>query len=199
MLPDRGQGTHLCLGPAFGAEECPQRITEVRYLSLNERLDSNLLEEEYEEDEDTQEDKFLTFIVNGEEFGIEIRHVTEIIGIQNITEVPDMPHYIKGVINLRGKVIPVMDVRLRFGVKEREYDDRTCIIVINIDEQSVGMIVDRVSEVLDIPKNDVEPPPKVKRGESSRFIKGMGKVDERVKILLNEYQLLFDFNKGEDQ
>jgi len=168
-------------------------------LSLNERLDSNLLEEEYEEDEDTQEDKFLTFIVNGEEFGIEIRHVTEIIGIQNITEVPDMPHYIKGVINLRGKVIPVMDVRLRFGVKEREYDDRTCIIVINIDEQSVGMIVDRVSEVLDIPKNDVEPPPKVKRGESSRFIKGMGKVDERVKILLNEYQLLFDFNKGEDQ
>lgn len=168
-------------------------------MSLNERLDSNLLEEEYEEDEDTQEDKFLTFIVNGEEFGIEIRHVTEIIGIQNITEVPDMPHYIKGVINLRGKVIPVMDVRLRFGVKEREYDDRTCIIVINIDEQSVGMIVDRVSEVLDIPKNDVEPPPKVKRGESSRFIKGMGKVDERVKILLNEYQLLFDFNKGEDQ
>lgn len=168
-------------------------------MSLNERLDSNLMEEEYEEDEDTQEDKFLTFIVNGEEFGIEIRHVTEIIGIQNITEVPDMPHYIKGVINLRGKVIPVMDVRLRFGVAEREYDDRTCIIVINIDEQSVGMIVDRVSEVLDIPKNDVEPPPKVKRGESSRFIKGMGKVDERVKILLNEYQLLFDFNKGEDQ
>ena len=168
-------------------------------MSMKERLDTDLLEEEYEEDEDTQEDKFLTFVLNGEEYGIEIRHVTEIIGIQNITEVPDMPHYIKGVINLRGKVIPVMDVRLRFSVKEREYDDRTCIIVINIDEQSVGMIVDRVSEVLDIPKNDVEPPPKVKKGESSRFIKGMGKVDERVKILLNEYQLLFDFNKGEDQ
>ncbi|MFX4262287.1 chemotaxis protein CheW [Pelotomaculum propionicicum] len=162
-------------------------------------MDTDLLEEEYEEDEDTQEDKFLTFVLNGEEYGIEIRHVTEIIGIQNITEVPDMPHYIKGVINLRGKVIPVMDVRLRFGVKEREYDDRTCIIVINIEEQSVGMIVDRVSEVLDIPKSDVEPPPKVKKGESSRFIKGMGKVDERVKILLNEYQLLFDFNKGEEQ
>ncbi|MDD4334947.1 MAG: chemotaxis protein CheW [Desulfotomaculaceae bacterium] len=157
------------------------------------------MDEEYEEDEDTQEDKFLTFVLNGEEYGIEIRHVTEIIGIQNITAVPDMPHYIKGVINLRGKVIPVMDVRLRFGVEEREYDDRTCIIVINIEEQSVGMIVDRVSEVLDIPKSEVEPPPKVKKGESSRFIKGMGKVDERVKILLNEYQLLFDFNKGEDQ
>lgn len=166
---------------------------------LKERLDTGLLEEEYEEDEDTQEDKFLTFVLNGEEYGIEIRHVTEIIGIQNITVVPDMPHYIKGVINLRGKVIPVMDVRLRFGLEEREYDDRTCIIVINIEEQSVGMIVDRVSEVLDIPKDDVEPPPKVKKGESSRFIKGMGKVDERVKILLDEYQLLFDLNKGEEQ
>ena len=168
-------------------------------MSLKERLDTDLLEEEYEEDEDTQEDKFLTFVLNGEEYGIEIRHVTEIIGIQNITEVPDMPNYIKGVINLRGKVIPVMDVRLRFNLEEREYDDRTCIIVINIEEQSVGMIVDRVSEVLDIPKSDVEPPPKVKKGESSRFIKGMGKVDERVKILLDEYQLLFDFNKGEEQ
>lgn len=164
-------------------------------MSLQERL----LEEEYEEDEDTQEDKFLTFVLNGEEYGIEIRHVTEIIGIQSITAVPDMPHYIKGVINLRGKVIPVMDVRLRFGLEERAYDDRTCIIVINIEEQSVGMIVDRVSEVLDIPKSDVEPPPKVNKAESSRFIKGMGKVDERVKILLNEYQLLFDFNKEEER
>ncbi|OQA08957.1 MAG: Chemotaxis protein CheW [Firmicutes bacterium ADurb.Bin373] len=167
-------------------------------MSVKERLNNDLLEDEYEEDEDTQEDKFLTFVLNREEYGIEIRHVTEIIGIQNITEVPDMPHYIKGVINLRGKVIPVMDVRLRFGVAERDYDDRTCIIVINIEEQSVGMIVDRVSEVLDIPKSEVAPPPKVKKGESSRFIKGMGKVGERVKILLNEYQLLFDFNKGED-
>ncbi len=168
-------------------------------MSVKERLNNDLLEDEYEEDEDTQEDKFLTFVLNKEEYGIEIRHVTEIIGIQNITEVPDMPHYIKGVINLRGKVIPVMDVRLRFGVAEREYDDRTCIIVINIEEQSVGMIVDRVSEVLDIPKSEVEPPPKVKKSESSRFIKGMGKVGERVKILLNEYQLLFDFDKGEEQ
>lgn len=168
-------------------------------MSLKERLDADLLEEDNEEDEDTQEDKFLTFVLNQEEYGIEIRHVTEIICIQNITEVPDMPHYIKGVINLRGKVIPVMDVRLRFGLAERPYDDRTCIIVINIDDQSVGLIVDRVSEVLDIPQSEVEPPPKIRRGESSRSIKGMGKVGDQVKILLNEYQLLSDFNKGEDQ
>lgn len=160
-------------------------------MSLKERLDADLLEED-EEDEDTQEDKFLTFVLNNEEYGIEIRHVTEIIGIQNITEVPDMPVYIKGVINLRGKVIPVMDVRLRFGVEERSYDDRTCIIVINIDEHMVGLIVDRVSEVLDIPKSEIEPPPKVRRGESSRFIRGMGKAGDQVKILLNEHQLLFD-------
>ncbi|TEB04925.1 Chemotaxis protein CheW [Pelotomaculum schinkii] len=164
-------------------------------MSLNERWDDDPLEED---DEDTQEDKFLTFFLNREEFGIEIRYVMEIIGIQNITEVPDVPRYIKGVINLRGKVIPVMDVRLRFEMEERAYDDRTCIVVICIDEQSVGLIVDRVSEVLDIPKGDIEPPPKGKRGENSRFIQGMGKAGEHVIILLNANQLLFDFTQGDD-
>lgn len=167
-------------------------------MGLKEKLDVDLLEEDYEEDEDTQADKFLTFILGQEEYGIEIKYVTEIIGIQNIAEVPDMPHYIKGVINLRGKVIPVMDVRLRFGLQEREYDDRTCIIVINIDEQSVGLIVDRVSEVLDIPEAQVEPPPRVRSGGGSRFIQGMGKVGDRVKILLNAHQLLFDMNKADN-
>lgn len=167
-------------------------------MSLKEDWDADLLEDE-EEDEDTQEDKFLTFVLNKEEFGIEIRYVTEIIGIQSITGVPDMPPYIKGVINLRGKVIPVMDVRLRFGMEERAYDDRTCIVVICINEQSVGLIVDRVSEVLDIPKTNVEPPPKGGRGENSRFIQGMGKVGDQVKILLNANQLLFDFNQEDEQ
>jgi len=168
-------------------------------LKLQERLNADLLEDDdNEEKEDTQEDKFLTFFLGQEEYGIEIRNVTEIIGIQNITEVPDMPPYVKGVINLRGKVIPVVDVRIRFGLEERPYDDRTCIIVINVNNQSVGLIVDRVSEVLDIPKSEVEPPPKVAGGESNRFIQGMGKVDERVKILLNANQLLFDFHIIED-
>lgn len=167
-------------------------------MSLKESWDAELLEDE-EDDEDTQEGKFLTFVLNREEFGIEIRHVTEIIGIQNITVVPDMPLYIKGVINLRGKVVPVMDVRLRFGMEEREYDDRTCIVVICIDEQSVGLIVDRVSEVLDIPKDNIEPPPNGKRGENSRFIQGMGKVGEQVKIILNVNQLLFDYEQGNEQ
>ncbi|MEW6772018.1 MAG: chemotaxis protein CheW [Bacillota bacterium] len=159
-------------------------------MGLQDNLNAELLEDE--EDEDTQEDKFLTFILGEEEYGIEIRHVTEIIGIQSITEVPDMPAHVKGVINLRGKVVPVMDVRLRFGMPERPHDDRTCIVVINIDGQAVGLVVDRVSEVLDIPKDDIEPPPAVKRGAGSRFIQGMGKVGAEVKILLNAERLLHD-------
>ncbi len=160
-------------------------------MSKNDMLDVELLEDD-EGEEDTQEDKYLTFTIGKEDFGIEIRYVTEIIGIQNITEVPDMPSYIKGVINLRGKVIPVMDVRLRFESQERPYDDRTCIIVINIDERPVGLIVDRVLEVLDIQENDIESPPKMRKGDTNRFIQGMGKVGERVKILLNANKLLFD-------
>jgi purine-binding chemotaxis protein CheW len=160
-------------------------------VTLQENLDTTLFLED-DEGEDTQEGKFLTFILGEEEYGIEIRHVTEIIGIQSITEVPDMPAHVKGVINLRGKVIPVMDVRLRFGMPERPYDDRTCIVVINIDGQAVGLVVDRVSEVLDIPKDDIEPPPAVRKGEESRFVQGMGKVGEEVKILLDARKLLYD-------
>jgi len=161
-------------------------------LSAKNKLDAELLDEEDDENEDTQEDKFLTFIIGKEDYGIEIRYVTEIIGIQGITGVPDMPSHVKGVINLRGKVIPVMDVRLRFGVEERPYDDRTCIIVINIEEQPVGLIVDRVLEVLDIQKSEIEPPPVIKKGKSNRFIQGMGKVGDQVKILLNANRLLYD-------
>ena len=161
-------------------------------MSEKDNLDAELLDDDDEEGEDTQEDKYLTFVISQEDFGIEIRYVTEIIGIQGITKVPDTPAYVKGVINLRGKVIPVMDVRLRFGVEERPYDDRTCIIVISIDEQPVGLIVDRVLEVLDIPQSEIEPPPKMRKGKGNKFIQGMGKVGDQVKILLNADKLLFD-------
>ncbi len=164
-------------------------------MSISEKIRNNntMLDDDLDEEmEDTQEDKYLTFVLNREEYGIEIKHVIEIIGIQNITSVPDMPHYIKGVINLRGKVIPVMDVRIRFNMSEQDYNERTCIIVINVTEQLVGLIVDEVSEVLDIPKTAVEPPPRVNRGEGSKFVQGMGKVGDAVKILLNAGKLLFE-------
>ena len=145
-----------------------------------------------EDDEDTQKDKFLTFQVGTEEFGISIRHVTEIIGLQKITDVPDMPGFIKGVINLRGKVIPVMDVRSRFKLESREYDDRTCIVVVNIKDKSVGLVVDRVSEVSDIPESQIEPPAQIGSGTASRYIQGMGKIGEEVKILLDVDKLLYE-------
>lgn len=144
-----------------------------------------------EENEDTQEGKYLTFQLVNEEYGIEIRVVTEIIGIQNITELPDVPMYVKGVINLRGKVIPVIDVRLRFGFEAVDYNERTCIIVVNINDMAIGLIVDEVSEVIDIPENNIEEPSDVSRGSSSKYIKAFGKVGDNVKILLNIQSLLF--------
>jgi purine-binding chemotaxis protein CheW len=144
------------------------------------------------ENEDTQKDKYLTFHLAGEDYGIEIRYVIEIIGIQKITEVPDMPIFIRGVINLRGKVIPVMDVRARFGIEARDYDDRTCIIVVNIENTEVGLVVDEVSEVANIPAQNVEPPPRTGRTSGSRCIQGMGKIGTEVKILLDVKELLFD-------
>lgn len=162
-------------------------------MGIKDQLDMELLEEEYDQDlEDPQEGKYLTFLLNSEEYGLEIRHVIEIIGIQNITEVPDMPDFIRGVINLRGKVIPVMDVRLRFGAEYRVYDDRTCIIVSSIMGQPIGLIVDRVLEVLDIHGNDIEPAPELRAGRGNRFIQGMGKVGEKIKLLLDAEKLLFD-------
>lgn len=151
-----------------------------------------VLDDYDEDDEDTQKDKFLTFQVGTEEFGISIRHVTEIIGLQKITDVPDMPGFIKGVINLRGKVIPVMDVRSRFKLESREYDDRTCIVVVNIKDKSVGLVVDRVSEVADIPESQIEPPAQIGSGTASRYIQGMGKIGEEVKILLDVDRLLYE-------
>lgn len=153
-------------------------------------LDADLVLDE--ENEDTQEGKYLTFRIGNEEYGIEIRDVIEIIGIQNITDLPDTPAFVKGVINLRGKVIPVIDVRLRFGLEERAYNDRTCFIVVRLNNISIGLIVDTVSEVMDIPASNTEPPPKVNKGAASRYIKALGMVDENVKILLDSHKLLFD-------
>ena len=143
------------------------------------------------DDEDTQKDKYLTFRIANEDYGISIANVTEIIGIQSITEIPEMPDYIKGVINLRGKVIPIMDVRKRFKLPEREYDERTCIIVVEIDGTSVGLVVDTVNEVADIPEDQVEPPPKSKHKGGS-YIQGIGKIGKEVKILLDINKILYE-------
>ncbi|MDF2605963.1 MAG: chemotaxis signal transduction protein [Bacillales bacterium] len=144
-----------------------------------------------EQEEDTQKGKFLTFVLGNESYGLEIKYVTEIIGIQAITVVPELPDYIKGIINLRGKIIPVMDVRLRFKKPEIEYNDRTCVIVIEIRGVSIGMIVDSVSEVLVIPDSEIVQPPEMGKG-SNKYIKGIGKVGNEVKLLLDCPKLLND-------
>ncbi|SDE07514.1 chemotaxis protein CheW [Sporomusa acidovorans] len=140
---------------------------------------------------DSQQDKYLTFVLDGEYYGIEIRHVIEIIGgIQAITTVPELPAYVKGIINLRGKIIPVMDVRLRFKKAAQEYTDRTCIIVIDLREVTVGLIVDTVAEVTVIPADDIVLPPAGAKGSQNKYIKGIGKVGGQVRLLLDCDQLL---------
>ncbi|OQX12977.1 MAG: chemotaxis protein CheW [Desulfobulbaceae bacterium A2] len=142
-------------------------------------------------EEDGQKNKYLTFLLADEYYGMEISYVTEIIGIQKITEVPRMPPYIKGVINLRGQVIPVMDVRLRFDLPERAYNDRTCIIVVSTGLIVVGLAVDEVSEVLVIPDERIEKVNRADQGVASRCIRGMAKLESGVKILLDLKELVF--------
>jgi Chemotaxis signal transduction protein len=137
-----------------------------------------------EEEEDTLKGKYLTFSLGNEMYGIEICYVTEIIGIQAITEVPELPAYMKGIINLRGMIIPVMDVRLRFKKPYQEYNNRTCIIVIKENDNSIGLIVDRVAEVLMIGEEDIVNPPSIMNA-AQRFIKGMGKTGNEVKLILD--------------
>lgn len=144
------------------------------------------------EDEEVIRNMFLTFHLGEEDYGIGIAHVTEIVGMQKITEVPDMPDFVKGVVNLRGQVIPVMDVRLRFKMSPRGYDERTCIIVVNIEGVQLGLVVDTVNEVRTILPEQISPPPKVSCSGSARYIMGMGKVGEEVKILLDARKLLFE-------
>jgi len=151
---------------------------------------AEVIETNFEMEEDTQKNRYLTFSLGDESYGIEIKYVTEIIGIQTITEIPELPEYVKGVINLRGKIIPVMDVRLRFKKEAREYNDRTCVIVIDINDISIGLIVDSVAEVLTIPEEDIVEPPKMNKSFSNRYIKNIGKVENGVKLLLDCEKLL---------
>ncbi|MFO7883671.1 MAG: chemotaxis protein CheW [Desulfobacteraceae bacterium] len=133
--------------------------------------------------------KYLTFSLDNEEYGIGILKVKEIIGMMTITSVPKTPEFVKGVINLRGKVIPVIDLRLKFDMPPREYSERTCIIVVEIESDtrtiSIGIVVDSVSEVLNIKKEEIEAAPAFGTRLDISYIMGMVKTEERVKILLD--------------
>jgi purine-binding chemotaxis protein CheW len=134
--------------------------------------------------------KYLTFVLDQEEYGLEILKVREIIGMMDITTVPQTPDFVKGVVNLRGKVIPVVDLRLKFGMNEVEATQETCIIVVEVGGVQMGIVVDTVSEVLDIEESAIEDPPRFGTQVDTAFIRGMGKVDKRVKILLDIEKVL---------
>lgn len=147
------------------------------------------IQEEFEED--TTKDKYLTFKIDNEEYGIDICHVVEIITVCAITWVPETSDFLKGIINLRGSIIPVIDARLRFKKEEKEYDSLTCIIVIEYENYKVGLIVDTVDEVMHIPEEMISVPPNAKLKYQNKFIKNIGKVGEDVQLLLDLDKFLF--------
>lgn len=143
---------------------------------------------------DTQQDKYVTFKSGNEYYGIKIEYVNEIIVFQEITEIPESEDYIKGLINLRGKIIPVVDVRLRFRQEPIEYNDRTCIIVLNVNDTVVGLIVEKIAEVVEIPEENILPSPTIGMPDKAQnvFVYAIGKVGDSVKLLLDPDKLLND-------
>ncbi len=155
--------------------------------------ENDLLDDNYDddlEDSESTDNQFLTFSVAGETYGIEILRVVEIIQFVDITDIPETHEYIKGIINLRGKIIPVMDIRLRFGMEEKPIDDRTCIIVSKINDVEVGIIVDSVSEVTHVDADQLEDMPDVAKEVDENFIRGIGKTEDKVIILINTDKLV---------
>lgn len=146
-----------------------------------------------DEDINTLIHKFIVFRLGREEYALEAQYVNEIVGMQHITVVPNVPYYIKGVINLRGKIIPVVDVRLRFALEECAYNDRTCIVITQHEEHgATGLIVDAVVEVVDIDDSSISDPPKTNKSNQSLFLQGMAKHGDIVRMIVNIAAVLSD-------
>ena len=143
-----------------------------------------------------QRDKYVTFKSGNEYFGLKIEYVNEIIVYQEITEIPESDDYIKGLINLRGKIIPVIDVRVRFKQEQLEYTDRTCIIIVNVNDIVVGLIVEKIAEVVEIKEEDILPPPSIVIGGDekvqNKYVYAIGKVGDSVKLLVDPDRILKD-------
>lgn len=142
--------------------------------------------------EDTLSNKYLTFKLDQQEYAIAIQYVVDIINVQPVTRVPSCPDFVRGITNLRGKVIPIIDVRTRFGKSQQAYDERTCIIVVELDDMSVGLIVDSVSEVIVLEDEDVSPPPSFSTNVDVRFINGIGRAKSGITLILDCKTVLDD-------
>ena len=139
---------------------------------MDERTDALVL--------DDLSGRCLTFYIEETVYSLPLSHVIEIIGMQRVTHIPGMPIYIKGIVNLRGKVVPIMDVRLKFGQPEREYDDKTCIIIILINDINVGLIVDRVEDVITLSRDNMAPPPLSDRRMGDSYLNSISTIGETV-------------------
>ena len=152
-----------------------------------------VLEEVNQPKEKFLDEKYLAFLIDGVIYGIPIRFVTEIIEVLTITPVPNSPFFIKGIINLRGKLIPTMDLRLRLGMQEKEYNEKTCIIIVNLNRnqnEQIGLIIDMVSEVFDIPESEMDYSLGCKFMGNENFLDGIGKVNDKAVMILNIFSIL---------
>lgn len=157
-------------------------MEQIKHTSVNDEEEVKVLEGEKK--------KNLTFTLNTEVYGIQIERITQIIGMQEITFVPHQPHYVKGVINIRGLIVPVIEVRDRFNKPAIDYDDRTCIIVVNKEDMLVGLIVDRISEVYNIGLNEISPTPDIDKEKAVGYISGIAHCENTVITLLDIDKLL---------
>ena len=137
-----------------------------------------------------EREQYVTFVIEEETYGVDILKVQEIVGMTKITTVPNLDHYMKGVINLRGKVVPVVDMRIKFNMPEREYDQVTVILIVEVKGREIGMIVDSVSDVVEIPLSKIQDTPHFKASINIDYIKGIGNMDDVLVILLDVNRIL---------
>ncbi len=149
------------------------------------------------QERDGELSQLISFVVGDEEYGLDILRVKEVIRIREITRLPRAPSFVKGIINLRGDVIPIIDLRDRFGLEHKDYTETTRVIVVDVDGKLVGMVVDAASQVVRIPNDQIDPPPPIVGGLSAEYIRGVGKLDERLVILLNIERILSQQEKVE--
>lgn len=160
--------------------------------NIYDEFDNTLIEEEYEE-KDTLKDRYLTFELDNQTFAVAMEYVVDIINILPVTKVPNCPEFVMGITNLRGKVIPIVDLRLRFGKEKTEYTARTCLIVLELKNISVGFVIDRVLEALTIAEKLISPPPGFSKNLENRFISGIANHENGVVMIL-DCNIVFDDN-----
>lgn len=167
-------------------------------LEKEENLHNTLLADDIDEIDDEKNKiiekgyRYLTFELDKEHYGVNIEYVIEIIGIQDITHLPGMPKYVKGLLNLRGKIIPIIDAREKFGKEKKEYNDRTCVVVLEINNIMVGLVVDTISDAITIKESEIEESPNIGKIKANKYIKQIAKVDNKVKLLIDCEKLIND-------